>query len=137
MDEDLKTYLEAMESRLRGHTEAVETRLLGELWKWARTADARYRQSQGVVDGLNYECGRRGSRLGTRARAGDGLRCARRGDGKIEALELGSSRLLLKVAHSGVGLSWQSVKTVLGFYVFWIVRITHRCFVTTLSWPLD
>jgi hypothetical protein len=63
MDEELKQHLNAMEARLRGytdalearlreHTEAVETRLLGEFWKWARTADARYRQSAGQVTGL-------------------------------------------------------------------------------------
>jgi hypothetical protein len=60
MDQELKTHLDAMEARLlahteavearlRDHTEAVETRLLAEFWKWARTADARYRQAQGVV----------------------------------------------------------------------------------------
>ena len=63
MDEELKAYLERMENRLREHSEAtetrlrehseaVETRLLSEFWKWARTADARYRQNQGVVKGL-------------------------------------------------------------------------------------
>jgi len=63
MDEELKQHLNAMETRLRdqidaqearlrGHTEEVETRLLGEFWKWARTADARYRQSIGQVNGL-------------------------------------------------------------------------------------
>jgi hypothetical protein len=52
MDEELKQYLNAMEARLREHTENVETRLLGEFWKWARTADARYRQSAGQVTGL-------------------------------------------------------------------------------------
>ena len=63
MDEELKQYLNAMEARLREnteglearlreHTEAVETRLLGEFWKWARTADARYRQSTGQIHGL-------------------------------------------------------------------------------------
>ncbi|HEY3826152.1 MAG TPA: hypothetical protein VGL82_16415 [Bryobacteraceae bacterium] len=67
MDDELKTYLDEMkrdlrqhtESRLdemkhelRQHTEAVETRLLKEFWKWARTADARYRQNQGMVGGL-------------------------------------------------------------------------------------
>ena len=56
MDEELKSYLSAMETRLetrlgarideseermRAHTEMVETRLLNEFWKWARTADAR------------------------------------------------------------------------------------------------
>jgi hypothetical protein len=63
MDEELKQYLNAMEARLRDqaerlearlreHTEGVETRLLSEFWKWARTADARYRQSAGQVNGL-------------------------------------------------------------------------------------
>jgi hypothetical protein len=64
MDNELKQYLEAMESRLREnteavearlreHTEVVETRLLGEFWKWARTTDARYRQHQGTVTTLD------------------------------------------------------------------------------------
>jgi hypothetical protein len=52
MDEELKQHLDVMEAHLREHTEAVETRLLGEFWKWARTADARYRQSAGQVTGL-------------------------------------------------------------------------------------
>lgn len=53
MDAELKLYLDGMEERLRAHTEAVETRLLGEFWKWARTADARYRQAQAVVGSLD------------------------------------------------------------------------------------
>ena len=64
MDEELKSYLGAMQTRLvtrieesgqrsRSHTEIVETRLLNEFWKWARTADARYRQHQAVVGGLD------------------------------------------------------------------------------------
>jgi hypothetical protein len=64
MDQELKTYLAGMESRLlahvdgveersRAHTEMVETRLLKEFWKWARTADARYRQHQANVSGLD------------------------------------------------------------------------------------
>jgi lipid II:glycine glycyltransferase (peptidoglycan interpeptide bridge formation enzyme) len=61
MDEELKQYLDALKRELHDtkrelleviqttkrevldHTEAVETRLLAEFWKWARTADARYR----------------------------------------------------------------------------------------------
>lgn len=73
MDAELKNHLEAMESRLQGHTdqkleamesrlrdytddklkelelrlrehtEAVETRLLSEFWKWARTSDMKAR----------------------------------------------------------------------------------------------
>ncbi|HEX4135474.1 MAG TPA: hypothetical protein VHY84_12745 [Bryobacteraceae bacterium] len=57
MDDELKTYLEEMKRDLRQHTEAVETRLLKEFWKWARTADARYRQNQGVVGGLAERAG--------------------------------------------------------------------------------
>jgi len=64
MDADLKAYLEAMETRmrehteemkreLREHTETVETRLLLEFWKWARQADARYRQHHSAVTGLD------------------------------------------------------------------------------------
>ena len=52
MDEELKSYLAAMEERSRSRTEMVETRLLNDFWKWARTADARYRQHQAVVGGL-------------------------------------------------------------------------------------
>ena len=45
--------IEGVETCTREHTEAVETRLLGEFWKWARTADARYRQSHSVVGALD------------------------------------------------------------------------------------
>ena len=48
MDEDLKQYLDSMKhdigtlrTDLMAHAEAVETRQLGEFFKWARTADAR------------------------------------------------------------------------------------------------
>ena len=53
MDEDLKTYLEEMKRELRDHTETVETRLLREFFKWARQADARYRQHHSTVLGLD------------------------------------------------------------------------------------
>jgi len=46
-----------MESRLRAHTERVETQLLREFWKWARTADARYRQHHSAVNGLDERVG--------------------------------------------------------------------------------
>ncbi len=42
-----------MKRELLEHTEEVETKLLREFWKWARTADARYRQNTGEVFGLN------------------------------------------------------------------------------------
>ena len=67
MDEQLKAYLDNLtlglaqlreellqtKQELREHTESVETRLLGEFWKWARTADARYRQSTAIVGSLD------------------------------------------------------------------------------------
>ena len=38
---------------IREHTEAVETRLLTEFWKWARTADARYRQAHSATGAID------------------------------------------------------------------------------------
>lgn len=49
----LKAGMAAMKQELLDHSEAVETRLLTEFWKWARTADARYRQSIAVVTVLD------------------------------------------------------------------------------------
>lgn len=49
MDEELKRYLEDMKAEMKEHAERVETRLLSEFWKWARTADARYRQHTGAA----------------------------------------------------------------------------------------
>jgi hypothetical protein len=49
----VREQFEALEMRMREHTETVETRWLREFWKWAKTADARYRQHQGVVNGLS------------------------------------------------------------------------------------
>ena len=49
----LLTRIDDSEQRTRSHTEVVETRLLSEFWKWARTADARYGQHQAVVGGLD------------------------------------------------------------------------------------
>lgn len=48
---------EALEARLSARSEAVQTRLLREFWKWARTADARYRQAVGQVSGLSERVG--------------------------------------------------------------------------------
>jgi hypothetical protein len=52
METRLRDNAEQMETRLRDHTENVETKLLREFWKWARTADARYRENQGAVNGF-------------------------------------------------------------------------------------
>ena len=49
----LKSDMADMKSELIQHTETVETRLLGEFWKWARTADMRYRQGDAAVGFLN------------------------------------------------------------------------------------
>jgi polyhydroxyalkanoate synthesis regulator phasin len=51
--DDIKREMQTMKRELLDHTEAVETRLLAEFWKWARTADARYRQSHAVVGALD------------------------------------------------------------------------------------
>jgi hypothetical protein len=61
MDDELRQYLDKKfaesEERQNRHTEMVETRLLTEFWKWARTADARYRQAHGTVNGLDERVG--------------------------------------------------------------------------------
>jgi hypothetical protein len=64
MDQELKSYLEAMEARLsehtdametrlREHTETVETRLLSEFWKWARSADLKARQHTNNISSID------------------------------------------------------------------------------------
>ncbi len=50
---EIKVDMATMKQELLAHSEAVETRLLTEFWKWARTADARYRQSISVVTVLD------------------------------------------------------------------------------------
>lgn len=49
--------IDAAEDRMKTHfAEAIhasETKLLGEFWKWARTADARYRQNAGLTAGFS------------------------------------------------------------------------------------
>jgi len=64
MDRELKAHLEAMENRLqehtqtqlaslenrlREHTEKIETQLLTQFWKWARTADIKMRQNRDTI----------------------------------------------------------------------------------------
>ena len=53
----MREHVDSVEIRMREHTEVVETRLLTEFWKWARTADARYRQHQGTVGALEERPG--------------------------------------------------------------------------------
>jgi hypothetical protein len=43
-DDQLKAHLNQMKAELMAHSETVETRLLTEFWKWARTSDVRARQ---------------------------------------------------------------------------------------------
>jgi hypothetical protein len=49
----LHNELKASEERIGARIEQSQTHLLGEFWKWARTADARYRQHHGAVLGLD------------------------------------------------------------------------------------
>ena len=51
--EHVDASLDQAKSELREHTEVVETRLLGEFFKWARTSDLRYRQGHAVVGALD------------------------------------------------------------------------------------
>ena len=54
---DIREEMGEMKRELREHTETVETRLLTEFWKWAKTADARYRQNQAVVGAMEDRVG--------------------------------------------------------------------------------
>ena len=54
---DIRQEMGEMKRELREHTETVETRLLTEFWKWAKTADARYRQNQAVVGAMDDRVG--------------------------------------------------------------------------------
>ena len=51
--EHMDASLDQAKRELREHTEVVETRLLGEFFKWARTSDLRYRQGHAVVGALD------------------------------------------------------------------------------------
>ena len=51
--EHVDASLDQAKRELREHTEVVETRLLGEFFKWARTSDLRYRQGHAVVGALD------------------------------------------------------------------------------------
>jgi hypothetical protein len=53
VDAELKTFLEAMESRLMKQSDQVETRLLSEFWKWARSADIKLRQHPGSISAMD------------------------------------------------------------------------------------
>jgi hypothetical protein len=72
MDAELKEYLQGMEARMsatvearivesearmKEHTETVETRLLSEFWKWARTTDMKARLQNNHVIGLEERIG--------------------------------------------------------------------------------
>ena len=48
----LSTQIAESEARSREHTEVIETRLLSEFWKWAKTAEVRYRNGQFAVTGM-------------------------------------------------------------------------------------
>jgi len=55
MDEDLKTYLEAMEGRLREHIERVETSLLTEFRKWSSPLEMRVKSHALALRALDLE----------------------------------------------------------------------------------
>ena len=54
MRREMKLEMGEMKREMMAHTEDVETRLLSEFWKWARTSDARYRQSHAVVEAMDH-----------------------------------------------------------------------------------
>jgi len=45
----IRDEMSSMETRLREHTETIETKLLTEFWNWAKTAEARFRQARNSV----------------------------------------------------------------------------------------
>ncbi len=49
VEASLRDHIESVAAAAKQHTEDVETRLLTEFWKWAKTADARYRQDHAAV----------------------------------------------------------------------------------------
>ena len=49
----MKDHIEAAEGRMKEHTETVETRLLTEFWKWARTCDMKVRQQGSNINTMD------------------------------------------------------------------------------------
>jgi hypothetical protein len=50
---DLK--MDEMKVELKAHAETIETRLLSEFWKWARTSEIKARQQGGSISALDHE----------------------------------------------------------------------------------
>jgi hypothetical protein len=42
-----------MKVELKAHAETIETRLLSEFWKWARTSEIKARQQGGSISALD------------------------------------------------------------------------------------
>lgn len=63
IDPDLRDYLQAMEQRLSGRIETVETRLLTEFHKWASPLEARLRSHTAAVRALDLELEAVGDRV--------------------------------------------------------------------------
>ena len=53
MRDNMKGELIDLKREMFEHTETVETRLLNEFWKWAKTSDSRYRQGTSAVGFLD------------------------------------------------------------------------------------
>lgn len=53
LESRMQLRMEESEARMRAHTEEVETRLLTEFWKWAKSSEARYRQTIATVVGMD------------------------------------------------------------------------------------
>ena len=52
LESKIDAKLDCLEIRVKDHVEIVETRLLTEFWKWARTSDIKGRQSSNDIGTL-------------------------------------------------------------------------------------
>ena len=52
LEANIAERIAASEMRMREHAEMVETRLLGEFWKWARTSEMRFKSLHAVTLGM-------------------------------------------------------------------------------------
>lgn len=53
METRQREHVDGVKAQIMEHVEDVETRLLGEFWKWARTAEMRYNQVHATVNGVD------------------------------------------------------------------------------------
>jgi hypothetical protein len=64
MDAELKDYLDALEARLNGKIEKIETTLLTEFHKWASPAEMRLRSHSATLRALDIEMESLADRVG-------------------------------------------------------------------------